>query len=436
MPIQLLPQSEQSPWLERYEKPLIIVILIILLIVHLELSFYLKHLGVLAQYDVMFDADPSVYVNSLAKGWEFDRDIHPGIGLLFNIPARLIDLTLASTGLIRSGEFLAVFPYLFSPLLSFLAGLFWWLAAREIITKISIRVFGFLLFQLAFSQSVFSVVPESYSASGALLALMLWLSIKSSKDPSYLIARKYLTCWILLACVMSMVTVTMGALCFLVWSVLAALNGYLTRFIRLYVLFGSLLAGAIVATIFIDRMVFQLDESLTRQLSDTVSITQRFIHPAIFQKIFSLPMHLFSGVLPPSISVVENRGFEEVANSRYDFAFSIETSQNIFLKIAYWIAFGCLLAQTCTRLKFESIYSAILVVLVFNAVLHLFFGSEYFLYSQHWLAFLVMWIVLVCSFKHSAICTSALAGLVVMVALQNYCNWLVIIEYLKIHQNS
>jgi len=132
------------------EKALIFTILFIFLMLKIAVSFYLNRIGVFAQYNVFFDADPNQYVSAISNGWGFGRDVHPAFGLLLNVPVRALNYLAMHLGLISTNTIREVAPIIISPLLSSVSGIFWWLAACRFGFSASARIGGLLFSQFAF----------------------------------------------------------------------------------------------------------------------------------------------------------------------------------------------------------------------------------------------------------------------------------------------
>ena len=120
-----------------------------------------------------------------------------------------------------------------------------------------------------------------------------------------------------------------------------------------------------------------------------VAFVQRYLRSDLVQKVLRLPAVVTNSIAPTRVNVMPNTAPEPEA--RYDFQFTIEGTASpwpVMFGMALLASgtFGCLQAQGSYR--FLAI--AALTILVFNLAMHSAFGNEFFLYSQHWLAALLV----------------------------------------------
>jgi hypothetical protein len=71
------------------------------------------------------------------------------------------------------------------------------------------------------------------------------------------------------------------------------------------------------------------------------------------------------------------------------------------MRICGWLMIATLAVLLIRQQGFSVTVRAIAAVLIFNGVLHSFFGHEFFLYSQHWLAFITFALIAPFSGKES-----------------------------------
>lgn len=382
------------------EKWVVVSLLGVLFVFRLITSIYLSELGVIAQYDIFFDSDPIHYISAISNGWSFGRTVHPGIALLFNVPARIFDVGLAQLGLIQQGDFRNFAPLLIAPIFSTLGGYWWWLAACRLGFVPHARLLGLFLLQITFSQMVFSVVPESFPISGALLCLVLLLTAKAIENPTSLDQNPARMLWLGTACLMSVITVTNGFLCVAVWMGIRFKSGKLRRTITEGFIGCIIVFLAIGITTFIDKKVYKLESktALNMGVSSTaqIAVTHKswiekysvFDGSEIASRTAKFPADLIASILAPEITLLDNPIVKP--GYRFQFKFTLEPKvRGIIWKATGWLLLLCA-AWYAARNPILLITRAVGVVIIFNGALHSFFGLETFLYSQHWLAFVVI----------------------------------------------
>lgn len=82
----------------RLELALVLVFLATLCGIRINMGHDLYRIKAFDQYNIFFDADPIQYVIALSDGWGFGRTVHPGFGLMFNLPIRALAFVLDAIG--------------------------------------------------------------------------------------------------------------------------------------------------------------------------------------------------------------------------------------------------------------------------------------------------------------------------------------------------
>ena len=355
-------------------------------------TWHLTALAAFDQYNLFFDADSNQYISAVAHGWSFNRAIHPGFALLFNVPARAIDLVASMAGLLQPGAVRAMLPLLVPATSGLVAGLFWWLACCQAGLSPLARTGGLLLMQGSFSQVLFASVPECYPVSGAFYGVLLWAAARAHRHPQRLEAWQVQGAWIVLAVVMTGVTVTNGAVCVAVWLALRLRAARWRRWLAEGLIGSVVVGGSILGIGALDRWAYSLEPvaagSTLRKVSNH-GLASNFVPASVSLRALELPAHALASIVSPPALMIRNELAEQNAN-RYQFGFSfIESAVSLPRLMTGWALMLLGVVVALPRLASSALARACAALFAFNAALHAVWGSEVFLYSQHWLAFLV-----------------------------------------------
>lgn len=408
------------------EKKLVFSFLFILLIIQISVSFHLNRIGVFDQYNVFFDADPNQYVSAISNGWGFGRHVHPAVALMLNVPVRALDYVAAHLGLINTNAIRNIAPLIISPLFNLVSGIFWWLAACRSGFSAPARIGGLLFSQFAFSQTVFSVLPESYAVSGALLSILLFLSVLAIQTPLSLDTNRARIHWLALACLMSGITITNGFLCILVWCSIRFKRGQFRRVIIECSVAVIILICAIITMTAADRLVYTIAPDGAKQehsqIEDIKSFAQRYISGSIINRAVTMPASFIASVFPGNVETISNVLAKK--QHRHPYELSLEAySKSSMLIIVGWLMFGISLVYFFYIKSIPKIYQVIYVVLIFNGAIHSLFGREIFLYSQHWVSFLTFGAIFPISNKVSWRSNAFLLAIVFLALVLSFSAW-------------
>ena len=386
---------------QRAETLLAGALLLLAFCAQLALTLHLAALGAFEQYNLFFDADSNQYLAVIAHGWGVIRGPHPGFALLINLPLRALEYLTVQTGLAPPGAVGAAGALLLPALCGALGAWFWWRACVWAGIGAASRLAGLLLLQTSFSQIVFSALPESYPVSGMLYCILLWAAARAHSQPAMLDRIPVQAAWLALALAMTAVTVTNGFLCVAVWFALRAGRPNMRpRRAALEAVAGALI---VAFSIYADRVVDSVVYSLPRPtLGATVTgianmgLKSSYVPSSVTQRVAALPALALASVAAPPVALIRNELAERNA-SRYRFGFSVNDSAASAprLALAWLLALAALaaVARAWPALAGSALARAVGVVLLLNAALHAVWGTEVFLYSQHWLAFLVFAVV-------------------------------------------
>jgi hypothetical protein len=374
------------------EKVFIAILLVGVLSLQLRTAFHLHALMAFDQYNLFFDADSNQYVSAVAHGWSFNRQIHPGFALFFNVPARGLDALLTAGGLIQAGTFRSVLPIALPPLCGLIGSLFLWFACVRAGLSVVTRIGTIVLLEGSSSQLIFTAIPESYPVSGMLYCVLIWLAALAASDRSLCGRRGFQVGWSVLCIAMTGVTVTHGLVCTAVW--LALRLGTIAP--RRWIIEGVVGACLVLATIAVLKEVDQRIYALPpAELTDSAKaignfgLASAFVPSSVASRVIALPGHALASLVAPPAMKIRNQ-VAELSDSRFKFGFSfIESSVTRPRLIVAWILFVAGIAASVSRLRISPLARAVAAVLAFNLALHSVWGLEVFLYSQHWVACLV-----------------------------------------------
>jgi len=113
------------------------------------------------------------------------------------------------------------------------------------------------------------------------------------------------------------------------------------------------------------------------------------LSPSLGERLAVFPFALTNAILPPLPITID---IISVIKTPYSFQFSFENQQSwlnfiVVIALLGWAALALRWQNRATRYLFGTAAT----IIAFNWTLHLFFGEELFVYSQHWLmAMLIM----------------------------------------------
>lgn len=366
--------------------------LVLVFVAQLLAAFHLNGLQAFDQYNLFFDADSNQYVSAVAHGWSFNRAVHPGFALLFNVPTRAFDVVISGAGLATPGAVRAIAPIMLPALCGLVGGIFWWRACCEVGWSALARTGGLILMQGSFSQVLFSSVPECYPVSGMLYCVLLWAAARAHREPMWLERHGVQWAWLLLAVISTGVTVTNGAVWLAVWLALRLRIAPWRRWLAEGTVGAVVVLVSIPSIAALDRLAYSLEPVPLASTARDVSghgLRSAFVPDSLSARVVELPAHALASIVSPSADKIRNPLAEKNSN-RYQFGFSfIESAVTPWRVVVSWVLMLTGLALTLPRLASSPLARACAAVFVFNAALHAAWGLELFLYSQHWLAFLV-----------------------------------------------
>jgi hypothetical protein len=348
-------------------------------------------LGVVEQHDVLFDADPVVFLQAFAHGDMRDRlwRTHPNVRNLVNPPvraaARVARLVRPAWSEERARTEIAL---LVAPAASGVTTAAVFLTLRVLGGSILAALLGALLEACAFSGLVFGSIPESYPLSGAMLALAFLLLAETARAGG----RIRLVPWTLVASTAFGITATNLALVGIPLF-FAASHAKRSRLRGAGVTLAVLLAAAAVGTLELLAVNAAYGEHLPMR---KIERTDSFLAARPLDTLRSFPDAVVATVLPDRPALVTN----EIGLRRdypWKLMFTIEGGPMGVLSrlLRGLVVAGFLLLGAVQLSRLPGTGPAVLwaavSVLAFNLALHSFYrGPELLLYSLHWHAALVL----------------------------------------------
>jgi len=341
-------------------------------------------LGVLREWNVLFDADPNIYFRNFATGrtfgyWGGRSFIHPNLTNFVHLPLRplsellaLLPLDLGSALEVRERLALLVTPVVAALRVPLLA-----LLMRSLGLSVGWTLTLCALDTVSFSTRLFASIPESYLITGTLVVLVLWLGMRAlhGRPPR---AAVWLVALFVLGGVATL-SLSVGAVVLFV-----ALRAHQPR-TRALVLTGILVAGAFVLNALLyqaSRVVYSappFHPRATEHLDDGWN-------PGLTRMLVDYPRGLANAYLPATPGMRE----EYHAENHHTHVLTFERGNPgvavadprivIFLAIV-------LLSVAAVRwlpLRRRAPFGIAVTILVIGALLHGVFGKELVLYAQHW----------------------------------------------------
>lgn len=367
----------------RTERLAIAAFLLLLFGLRVKIAFTLRALGAFSYDDLLFDADPHTFSVTVAHGWGSHHLVrHPGFAALANLPVRGLAAVLAVAGLGDAHTLQELLALVVSPAAGACAGVLWWLAARRAGFSMVARCGGLVLSQLAFSSAVFASIPETYAVSGALLCLLLLLSVNVARDPASMDLPRTWIAWLAVASVMAGVTITNGVLCIAVWCAIRLGPATFRRVLAEAIAAAVIVATAAALQLAAGKMLYQTRNHPPQQT--LVQGTSKFMNDKPVEKAMSIPYAYVATVFP----LRATRRAPTAVSPNGLMSLVPQPVLGPFMLLG-WAVLGALAWRVWRTKPDQLLLRAVVSVLLFNWSLHSLFGYETFLYSQHWLAFLL-----------------------------------------------
>ncbi len=370
------------------------------LVLHLAAAARLARTGVLHEWDVLFNADPAVYTKSYTTGlntfrWGGRSFVHPNVT---NVLYPVVTAVAATIHAARPAvsEVLAArhIADLVSPLSS---------AATAAVLLIAFTEFGLgvldatllALVQVAsFSSLIFGSIPESYCLTGFAMAILFLMAIRTARDPESRAARGQ--AWVVPGTVLASITITN--------LIPFALVAAIVRRRRTSTLAAATWAAAVTAAALVTTAgLYSLGAKLSAHTQAFTPFASGQINERhgfdLQESLVEFPLAMANTIAPP-VPILAPGDTTLRQTMRFTITYHAPPSD---IPGQWWRAVLTLAvlaaAVACARSIApwqRTVFGAAALVVAFNWLLHTFYGTEYFLYSQHWdIALVVMLAALV-----------------------------------------
>ena len=405
--------------------------------VSLALAAALAGSSVHAEWNVLFDADPNVYLHNFATGytigtWGGRGLVHPNLTNLVYPVVRLLALVIghlpAHVG--SKLEIRDALAFHISPVVAVIRVVLVMLLMQELGLSLAWSIGLTLLDMASFSTLLFSSIPESYAFTGAVVLALFWLGARTARSQQPPGVASWLF-WTALATAIA--TLNLGAAAIVRTFTEASRRPFLraaamTAAIAAVALFVNLAALKASQRVF-DARPLGLVET-TPQIADAWD-------PGIDRALVDYPRALANGIAAPPPAIWAHPD----SNYVHPFVLTLErgrpgvrTGDPRTVLVLLFLAFAAVAGWRWLPRMSRPIHMAALVVLAEGAVVHAFFGKELLLYTQHWHAAVL---VLLASLYYAPpparrILDWALPGLVAVVAVNNLLTMSAILRILRL----
>ncbi|HEX5512776.1 MAG TPA: hypothetical protein VFY81_00100 [Gammaproteobacteria bacterium] len=354
---------------------------------YLKLALDFEQLKVSAQYDVLFDSDPNTRIACYATGWGSGRSFaHPNLCNLVNPPVRIVAAALIKSGMVdndvdhvRRQVALVVAPVTGGLTVGLLFATLLLLGVKPMPACMLAA-----LYAVSFSQLIFASIPD-HPALGALsIALPVWLLVASiTRHPQRPLF------WVVAGVLAFSITITN----FLIFLFLLALALLHTGGYRQALRQGLKVAALALAAALLVKLPLDLRYGGSTDIGTVSGFAQDWLREEGIRAALSYPRVLVESIAAPEPIIMDNPRFAP-DGSGYPFLLWLEGGRynNVFSLAAALLLsalmLGGLARGLATALDIpaeRTLFVAIAGLLLFNGFFHGVWGSQYFLYSQHWL---------------------------------------------------
>jgi hypothetical protein len=339
--------------------------------------------------DIFFQSNPSINLKSFSHGWGGHAISHPFLEF-FTVPVRAVEFVCSLffdiTDRFKFRELVAL---AISPAFSSLTLLYLYKTLIVLNIKPLDAIIFTLIFSATFTNIIFSIIPESYGASCFLISVLLHYFFTYEKSGGY---YDWIV-WFILAVSLAGVTITNICIFSLVFFI------HLLKNKNMNCKYAAILTAFYALFAFLAVMLFY---QLTLNLLDlgvrpagSISWISKWLQTDMSGiatnaiNFFSASINSFFGIFP---EIKTNEYCKDVScNAIY---FNRNKSHLVFLVIValVWAFFLFYSRKFLREKKWVNLYIICSLIVAYNFILHIFFGTETFLYTQHWIVplFLLM----------------------------------------------
>lgn len=344
-------------------------------------------LGVLDQYNVLFDSDPNARLVAMSHGDESGRNLaHPNFSNFLNLPIRVLGKIICLSGLTDLSELEVRRPIamLVAPVAS---------AVNVFLMCLLFRHLGFSFFQVAllavlniaaFTQVIFGSIPDHFALGGLCIVIMFFLVVDLVEHDG----KVRWWAWLLVGVVTMGITITN----LMIVGILLGLSLALTerQIIKPVLHTGAIFISIAVinfAIMFTMNTVFDFD--VESRADSSVWVGKFLNKEGPLSRFARSPNALANAIAPPGLGMTDNAA-AEMESSKYQFRFTLNGTPGIFSvrNLLGLAAIGLMLGGAVRCFLAGGVYRVLLacsgLVIAYNLAFHAIWGVEYFLYSQHW----------------------------------------------------
>jgi hypothetical protein len=363
--------------------------------VHLWLAVHWYDLGLFTIDDGLFDADTLSNLTALAHGWARRSMVHPHLANLFSVPIRLTDLAVSAVaGGMDREHFRECLSLGISPLASLVATVAMYRTALLLTDSRRSSLLVAMLYATSFSMMIFGSIPEAFAVSNALIALLFWYFGHLAKSRS---AGRTVV-WVTLGFLIVSITITNAA----VFGILRMLHqrytvhdSWKSSVVRSGMLTAVVAIVAVGSGILAIHLLGYAEEAAKASVGNYIESFVSFAPSSIARNLGNFGVALSQTFFAFGASTRDLSFCAELTECRA--VFFSQAAGSVPLLV---IGLGALLTVTAVGWKDREqseaglIMLASLGILLFNVLLHSVFGTEMFLFSQHWMTPLTVLLVI------------------------------------------
>jgi len=352
----------------------------------ISISWYYN--GYFDVYNIFFDTDPNKNLSAFAHGRGLHAVSHAFLEL-FSVTIRIIEFAFSSLSTISNRlEFRELFALAISPIFSALTIVCFYKILMQLkIKTIDANIFT-LIFSASFSNVIFAIIPETYAISCFLIALLVHYYLRSGqmKQSGSPLA------WLMIAILLTGITITNIVIFFLIFSAHLLKNekfDYYNTFRK-----ASLYSISAVLLVFIYyKMSHFLFSAITGIDVKTGSVggidwIAKYVTTSLYKaginiiNLFSASINAFLAASPKTAlhTTSSELTYNLLSFTRYKADYLWLSSVAILCS-----AFAYASKEHLKEKRWHDLYLISGLIIVFNFSLHVLFGREMFMYTQHWI---------------------------------------------------
>ena len=365
---------------------------LIFFIAFYSLSVYWFHCGYFSEFDLLFDADPNIILESFTRGyvghgWGRQALSHPFLEV-FSLPVILIAKVFST--LLNTQDTLSlkkIIALAISPLFSSLTIYYFYKTLNFLKLKRTDAIIFCLFFCVSTTNIIFASIPETYAISGFLISYLIFSFYNAKVNNVFLSNRQ----WFIIATVITGITITNICIFFLVYTLHLLRNcklNWRVAFKKAVIISISALI-LIILYYFLSHLILNLHlghDGRTGYIKKYTTVS--------FQWFIRSLLNLLSGSINALIAIFpESREHMNTQHSALNpITFQRDSSNFMILasSVFFWVAFIYYSRKEIIGEKWRDLYFITLLIIAYNFSLHSIFGAEPFLYSSHWILPLIL----------------------------------------------